>query len=185
MKRSTKAWLGVAGVLVVPGLAGCGGSSTATATTPTPQPRSVSAALPNGLTATVTEDKFTVPVGGTVTYTLTLANKTAEPITFQPVRRSAAPSVGVGDTLTVKDAGGGTAFPQGAFAQVLEWGPSETLAPGQSLSGTLTVGGSNNNLGQFSTAGRYSASATFSVLTGPGFSSQATATTGPLEVDAQ
>ncbi|MDQ2739934.1 MAG: hypothetical protein M3Y35_15225 [Actinomycetota bacterium] len=187
MKCDTKLFLITAGVFTLPCLAGCGGGggSSAIPVGPAgPLPRSVSVPLPNGLTATVTEDRTSVALGGVVTYTMTLTNNTAQPITFETFRRDGSPTGGVGDSLTVKDAGGGTAFPQGGFAQVLEFGPSTTLAPGQSASGALTVGG-NKDLGQFSTTGRYSASVTFGVLTGPGFTAPVPATTGPLEVEAQ
>jgi len=188
MKRSLKAWFCIAGALVVPGLTGCGGSSSLTPTNPTPQPRSVSAALSDGLTATVMEDRTSVLVGGVVTYTLTLANNTALPITYQPVIGGATPSGGVPASLLVKDSQGNTAFPLGAMTAVIFIGPSTTLAPGQSVSGTLAVG-DNKNLGQFPAAGRYTASTVFTVQTGQAPPGQnpptVTATAGPLEVDAQ
>jgi uncharacterized repeat protein (TIGR01451 family) len=138
--------------------------------------------LSNGLIGTVTEDNLTIPVGGTVTYTLTLTNPTTQPITFQTVKRDAGPSGGVGDALTVKDAKGSVTFPQGSFGQVVTYGPTTTLAPKTSMSGTLAVGGSKD-LGQFSAAGPYFASATFTVLTPTG--TPASGTTLPLEVDVQ
>ncbi|MDQ2739933.1 MAG: hypothetical protein M3Y35_15220, partial [Actinomycetota bacterium] len=143
----------------------------------------VSAALSDGLTATLAEDRSTVAVGGVVTYTLTLANATAQPITYRSVLGGATPSGGVPAALVVKDAGGNTVFPVGPIPNFVAIGPGTTLAPGQSVSGTLAVGGSDE--GRYSAAGQYSASAFFTVLTGTDGTSQATATAGPLTVDVQ
>ena len=82
--------LGVTASVAMPLLAGCGGGSSTTL--PDPQPRSVSAALPDGLTATLAEDRSVVAVGGVVTYTMTLTNATGSPITYRPVISGAAPS---------------------------------------------------------------------------------------------
>ena len=201
MKQSVKSWLGGAGILALPALAGCGGSSSSTPTAPLPH--SVSATLPaSGLTATVTEDRTSVQVGGTVTYTLTLANNTAQPITFQPVQRDARPSGGVGDALTVINSTGGEGgfvtfpvFPQGGFAQVITAGPSNTLAPGKSVSGTVLVGpGSPGGISSggvytapsgFPTAGRYFTSVTFTVQLGQEGVLLDDVTAGQLEVDVQ
>ncbi len=182
MKRSTKARLGLAGALLAPGLAGCGGSGS---TPSAPLPRSASATLPtSGLTATVTEDRTSVKSGGVVTYTLTLTNNTDRAFTFQPVRRSAAPSAGVGDALTVKNADGGVTYPQGEFGQELTAGPNTTLAPGQSLSATEAVG-LGNARGAFPAVGRYFASVTFTTQFGQEEVLLEDVTVGPLEVDAQ
>lgn len=187
MKRSMKVFVWVAGILALPGLAGCGGGATPTAPA---APRPVSASVPNGLTATVTEDRATVPVGGTVIYTLTLTNPTAQPITFLPVRSTDSyPTGGVGDALVLTDAAGKPAFALGAFAAVVGYGQLTTLAPGKSVSGTLSVGG-DKALGGFPAAGRYSARVTFRMLTGPNYPSlvavpEVEATAGPLDVDAQ
>lgn len=143
----------------------------------------MSAALPDGLTATLAEDKSTVAVGGVVTYTLSLANNTAQPISYHPVIGGATPSGGVPAALVVRDAGGGTAFPVGALPQFIFIGPNTTLAPGQSVAGTLAVGG--NDEGRYSAAGQYSASASFVVQTGADSTSQTNTTVGPLPVSAQ
>ena len=183
MKRTAVAWLGIASALVLPGLAGCGGGGGSSITPLPLSPRAVSATLPDGLTATLAEDRSTVSVGGVVTYTLTLANATAQPISYHPVIGGATPSGGVPASLVVKDAGGSTAFPVGAMPAVIFIGPNTTLAPGQSVSGTLAVGG--NDAGRYSAAGQYSASALFTVQTGTDSSSQTTTTVGPLPVVAQ
>ena len=183
MKKTAAAWLAVAGALTVPGLTGCGGGGGSATTPPSLSPRAVSAALPDGLTATLAEDKSAIAVGGVVTYTLTLANNTAQPISYQPVIGAAAPSGGVPAALVVKDAGGGTAFPVGPMPQFIFVGPDTTLAPGQSVSGTLAVGG--NDEGRYSAAGQYSASAFFTVQTGPDSASQTNTVVGPLPVAVQ
>ena len=185
MKPITKAWLCAAGVLALPGMAGCGGADTAATAPagPAPQPRSVSAALPDGLTATLAEDRATVAVGGVVTYTLTLANGTAQPITYQPILGGVGPSGGVPASLLVLDPRGRTAFPLGALPSVVAVGPNITLAPGQLVSGTIAVGSSNR--GGYSAAGRYTASAAFTVQTGQSGASPSATAVGPLEVDAQ
>lgn len=181
MKRWTKMCLGAA--LIAPGLVGCGGGGGMTPMAPISQPRSVSSMMANGLTATLAEDNSRIPVGGTVTYTLTLANNTPQPISYQPVIGGATPP-GFPASLIVTDAQGHPAFPPGAMTAVIFIGPATTLAPGQSVSGTLSVG-SNKDLGQYATAGQYSAKATFTVQTGTGSASEVTAPVGPLMVDAQ
>lgn len=181
MKPAIEAWLGITALLGVPPLAGCGGSSSTAP--PDPQPRSVSAALPDGLTAMLAEDRSNVSVGGVVSYTMTLANGTAQPITYRPVIGGPAPSGDVPAALVVRDAGGGTVFPAGAMPLFISIGPSTTLAPGQSVSGTLAVG--NSDQGRYSAAGRYNASAFFAVQAGQDSSSLVTATAGPLPIDAR
>ncbi len=183
MKQKTALLAAISAVLAVPILAGCGGGGDSSTAPTDPQPHSVSAALPDGLTATLAEDRSSVSVGGTVTYTMTLANATGQPITYRPVIGGAAPSGNVPAALVVKDPSGRTAFPVGVMPQFISVGPSTTLAPGQSVSGTLAVGGSDQ--GRYSAAGRYNASASFAVQTGQDSSSQETATAGPLPVDAQ
>lgn len=182
MKQTTKTWLGIASLLALPGLAGCGGNSSTTANAPTPSPRSVSAAVPDGLTATLAEDTSSISVGGTITYTLTLANNTAQPIIYQPIIAGGTLSRTVPASLIVTDSHGSLIFPVGAVAQFISIGPSTTLVPGQSVSGTVAVGGSST--GQFSAAGQYSASATFAIQTGPDSASQTATAVGPLLAEA-
>ncbi len=167
------------GALAVISAAGCGGSSSSGMSAPTLIPRSVSAILTNGLTGTLTEDRTTVAKGGTVTYTLTLSNATAQPITYQPV-------ISGQGNFTVKDPSGNIAYPTGAFPQLVLVGPSTTLAPGQSAAyDTETVG---SGTGSFSLSGQYDATANFDVkqgatATSPGADGFGAA--GPLPVAVQ
>jgi len=150
-------------------LAGCGGgggtSDGGSGGGPGPgSPLSVSVLEANGLTATLAEDKSTVAVGGTVTYTVTLANKTAAPVS---INISADALTLPPASLTVRNSGGSPVY------QPLPGSPplsSLSLAPGQSLVSTQAVAA-------YSPAGTYSASATF-------FDSAIT-TAGPLTVTAQ
>lgn len=187
MKRSMKFVFGALGVLAVPGLTGCGGGSGTTTADPiigVPEqfPRTAQAVLPNGLTATVTENGSAVSVGGVIVYRMALANNTAQPITFQTVQRDSAPSDGVGDALTVKDAKGAVVFPRGASAQVLTYGPVTTLAPGKVLLGVVPV--VDDAIVRFPAAGQYTASVDFTTVTAAG-AAPTTGTVGPLEVVAQ
>ncbi len=178
MKICTKALLCAAGSLV-PILAGCGGSSSSGTNAPVLTPRSVSATLSDGLTATLTEDRSTVPVGGTVTYTVTLTNRTTQPVTYQPVIGGVsipnAPAA-----LVVADPQGNEAFPVGAIPNYVSIGPSVTLAPGQSVSGAQVVG--NSSEGSYSTAGQYTATAAVSIIPGASGGTQIGASVGPLSV---
>lgn len=186
-----KFWL-CAAVLLMPGLAGCGGSGSSTNTSGPIflVPRSVSSTLSNGLTATLTEDRSTVSVGGTVTYTATLTNPTTQAITYQPTL-SGSNSFSVPAALVISNPSGQSVYPLEPTAQFIGVGASVTLAPGQSVSGTQTVSttsipGASVTQG-FSAAGQYTAKAYFSVV--PGTSSDVsqavTATAGPLPVTAQ
>ena len=183
-------WL-CAAALLVPGLAGCGGSSSSSSSTPTLIPRSVSATLSNGLTATLTEDRSTVSVGGTVTYTATLTNPTPQPIIYRPVISGSdsfsTPSAG----LIVNNPSGQSVFPLNAAAQYVGTGASVTLAPGQAISATEAVTTSQVSgvaLAQgYATAGQYAATARFAIIPGTSsdISQAVTATAGPLSVTAQ
>lgn len=182
MKHSAQLVMwGVAAALALPGLAGCGRSASTTPANPTPHPLSVSATLPDGLLATVAEDRASVPVGGTVTYTMTLANATAQPITFRTLR-GGMPSAGVGDALSLLDARGNIVYPQGVFKLFIYRSPLITLVPRQSMSGTLAVG-ADKYRGQIASAGRYTATMSFDVESSSGMPASATAR--PLIVDAQ
>lgn len=189
--KATHFWL-PAIALLVPGLAGCGGSSSSTDTSSPPVlvPRSVSAALSNGLTATLTEDRSVVSIGGAVNYTATLTNSTAQPITYQSVL-SGTNSFSVPAGLVVGNPSGQTVYPLGAFAQYVAAGPSITLAPGQSVSGTLalrtaSIPGVAVTQG-YAAAGQYSATASFAVVPGTSFdlAQLIAVNVGPLPVTAQ
>ena len=181
-------WLGIAALLAFPALAGCGGSSSSSSGAPL-VPRSVSATLPNGLTGTLTEDRSVVSIGGTVTYTATLTNATAQPITYQ-YYSGPGNFARVAATLSVTDPSGQVVFPFGpASLAVGIIGPT-TLAPGQSVSSTIAVGTSTVSgltvSPGYAASGQYTANADFLVVPGavPG-TGQIAATAGPLPVTAQ
>ena len=166
-----------AALLALPALAGCGGSSSSSTSAPTLTPRSVSAPLSNGLTGTLTENRLTVSVGGTVTYTLTLSNATAQPITYQPL---------ISPDLMVQDPSGNLINP--TFTNLVGIGPSTTLAPGQSARYDMEVIGGSNGNGSYSVTGQYNATGSFGVrqsgtATSPGIDIFAAA--GPLPITVQ
>ncbi len=174
-----------AAALILPTLTGCGGSSSSSTSAPALTPRSVSTTLSNGLTGTLTEDRSTVSVGGTVNYTLTLTNSTAQPITYQPLISgtffSNAPAY-----LAVTNSAGTLSFPTGPLPQLGGTGPSTTLAPGQSITGTVAVGSSSlAGQGGYAAAGQYNATASFAILPGASGGTQISASTGPLPVTVQ
>jgi len=179
MKVSAKVLLWTAGALASPWLIGCGGSSLSGTNAPVLTPRSISATLSDGLTATLAEDRSTVARGGTVTYTLTLTNPTAQPVTYQPVIGGVSiPNAPA--SLVVADGQGNEAFPVGAIPNYVSIGPSVTLAPGQSVSGTQVVG--NSGEGSYSTAGQYTAIAAVGIIPGASGGTQIGASVGPLSV---
>lgn len=186
MRQDVLLW--AAAVPVAFSVAGCGGSSSSGTNAPVLTPRSVSAPLSNGLTATLSEDRTAVPVGGIVNYTLTLTNPTTSPITYQPMLSgtffSNEPAY-----LAVTDPAGKPAFPTGVTSLVAGTGPGITLAPGQSTSGTVAVGSpSLAGQGGYAAAGQYTATASFALFVGGTDMSSGTeinATTGPLTVTVQ
>ena len=160
-------------------LAGCGGGSGGALTST--EPRSASVQLSDGLTGTIAEDRSTVAVDRIVTYTLTLTNPTAQPVTYR------RPPGDLPDDLpaavTVTNAQGEVIYPVVVTEIAFPVGPPETLMPGQSVSNTIAVGGAG--LGGYSAPGRYQAVAAFSVDIGETGNALASATTGPLVVEAQ
>ena len=153
-------------LLAVPLVAGCGGGgggngntgggttgTTNTGTTNsgtnsgTQNPLSVSGMTNSNLTATISEPSATVGVGGTVTYTLTLTNATGAAILI----RSTGPSLVPSAVVNVTGPSGASSYQQLPGSPPLANG---SLAPGQSISTTTTANG-------FTTAGTYSATATF------------------------
>jgi hypothetical protein len=140
------------------------GTSTTGTNTGTQNPLTATVTTASGLTASLSEAGSTVSVGGTVTYTLTLTNGTAAAI---PVHSNG---------LNIPAAGIIVRGPSGAITFEPVPGPAPvlngTLAPGQTLTMTVTANG-------FTSAGNYSATATFSDDT------TAAATVGPLTVTAQ
>ena len=148
-------------------------------------PRSVSSTLSNGLTATLTEDRSTVSVGGTVSYTVTLANNTAQPISYQPIYGGySAPPIPA--ALIVSNPASQTVYPLGATPALGYVGQPVILAPGQSLTETQTVTTNTNNgltiAGGYSTPGQYTASTFLSFSSA---TQQSDGTVGPLTVTVQ
>ena len=182
---------------LVPGLAGCGGSSSPAVNSPGLVPRSVSATLSNGLTATLTEDRSAVAVGSAVTYTATLTNATAQPITYQPVLSgtnsfSGANALTVPAALVVSSPSGQTVYPTGPIPLFAGVGAAVTLTPGQSVSAVQTVT-TTKMMGLavtqgYAASGTYTAKAYFSVIPGAALNAApaaVSATAGPLPVTAQ
>ena len=184
----TKRWLCTA-ALLVPGLAGCGGSSSSTNTSGPIflVPRSVSSTLSNGLTATLTEDRSTVSVGGTVTYTVALANNTAQPITYQPIYGGGGLAPPVPAALVVSNPSNQTVYPLGPIPNLVSVGPPVTLAAGQSVTENQAVNTDTTNgltiAGGYSAPGSYTASAYFGFSSGS--ASSGSTTVGPLPVTVQ
>jgi len=181
----TKARVGVCllGLLALPLLAGCGGGGGGGSSSPTPIPTpnppsppvptpppttalSTSVITLTGLTATLAENSSTVGVNGTVTYTETLTNSTAAAI---PVHSNG---------LNIPSAVLKIFAPNGAVSFAPVPGPAPlgngSLAPGQSLTTTVTASG-------FTTAGTYSATTVFSDDT----TAVLGTSVGPLTVTAQ
>lgn len=178
-KISRRGALGLLPLVSLALLAGCGGggggggngnpgpgtTTTTGAGTGTQTPLTVSVATSTGLTASITEASSTVSVGGTLVYTLTLTNNTPNAILAPYAGSTPAPSVGV----KVIGPNGVVSF------QPLPGGPplsSISLAPGQAISTTQEASG-------FTTAGTYTATATFSDGT------SAPPVAGPLTVTAR
>lgn len=191
--KITACRLYAATLLTLPCLAGCGGSRSPKNTSGPifPAPRSVSATLSNGLTGTVTEDRSTVPVGGTVNYTVTLTNSTTQPITFGftvgPSSVDDSPKAVPARIIVSDPSGKDVSLPPGQ-AQIVTGNPSFTLAPGQSFSSSEAVNtfptqGLEEGYG-YNSAGIYTANAIFG-LTPASTSQYIEATTGPLTVTAQ
>lgn len=168
--------------LAVPFLAGCGGggSSVTTPIIPIPTALTASAVASNGLTGTMSQSATTVPVGGSVQYTLTLTNTTSQPVVIRTFSVAGqAPMIQVG--LEVKDPMGSLIYPgPNVGGNGDEIGPIKevdaTLQPGQAMSNTVQVSG-------FKAKGLYTASAGF--VAGAGSASGITAAAGPLTVLAQ
>ena len=189
--REARFGLCCAGLLTVSLLAGCGGggggsngnsgggttgtTTTGTSTTGTStggtgtggqSQLTVTGLTATGLTASLTEASSTVSVGGNLVYTLTLTNPTTTAI---PVHATGIPVTTPAAGLIVTGPSGAISFePIPGAAPVY----NGTLAAGQSISLTQTANG-------FTTAGTYSAVATFSDDT------TAAKSVGPLTVTAQ
>lgn len=153
--RTTRALLAALAAIL---MAGCSGSSdNVQLSGPDPTTLSLTASTPNGLTATLAQDKSTIPVSsGTVTYTLSLTNMgTAAVTVLAPSDTKGGPLPPVTLTVTGSD-GEGQVYPNASNGTPVP-GPQQTvtLQPGGFLSETITLPGA------FPTIGRYAATATF------------------------
>lgn len=175
-----------AGLLGASFLTGCGGSSgSSSAPLITPQPRSVSAKAANGLMVTLSENVDAVSQTGSVTYTVTLTNPTAQPVTIQLATCSgfATPDPNYpNNNLTVTNAAGTQVYPAITLNPVPPCIPgppvTQTIAPGQTLTDQKKL--SLNSFAATITAkGIYTLNAL--VVT----SSSTTTTVGPLPLTVQ
>lgn len=144
---------------------GCGGGSSGPSG-PDPTAVSVSATTANGLTATLAQERATVSPDTTITYTLTLTNNTAAPVTFktqtietQSMGKTAIPLA----YLQVFDDEGRVVRPGFSYDDTVP--PAETtLAPGQSLTrGEFQLPYLETSPQWNHFRGRYQAFATFTV----------------------
>ncbi len=169
-----------AGLLALSGLlTGCGGGGGSSPAGVLSPPLTVSARMADGLTATLSEDHATVPVGGNVAYTFTLTNHTTQPITYIAVSYANAPVAATSNSLEIVDAAGVTTFSAGGPSGPPQDGLSFTLAPGASSPSGISI-----DAGAFPTTGEYTATAVFRLRTAPGSAVQTT-TVGPVAVAAQ
>ncbi len=179
-----------AGLLGIPFLAGCGGSSgSSSAPLITPQPRSVSAKSANGLTVTLNESADAASQTGSVTYTVSLTNPTAQPVTIQLATCSGFDTPNPNypkNTLTVTNAAGTQIYPAITLQPVPPCIPGppvmQTIAPGQTLTDQKKL--SINSLAAMLTAkGVYTLNA-FVVTSSVGTASSVTIA-GPLTLTVQ
>ncbi len=132
--------------------------------TPTPAPTATTISAPalQNFTVSLTENAATVPVGGTVIYTLTLINTSSSTATVivDSANGQAVPQA----ALRVTDPSGATVYPVARPGTAHADPPPPpllnlpaTLAPGQSLTAIVRT------VSAFATAGTYQAVATFTV----------------------
>lgn len=146
------------GALIV-GAAGCGGGSNDIFSNPGPTSFSVSALTPNGLTATLSQDRATIRTTDTVTYTLTLTNTTASPVV---VRTSGFDATNAPPPAFIRivNAQGAFVYPDPTWPVLGVPADPElfvTLQPGASLTAVQPFPAF------FDQPGRYRATATFTV----------------------
>lgn len=163
-------------VLAAAFLAGCGGGTDSVVSDPTALV--ASQILPNGLTASLSQDKTVVATQSEVTYTVALANTTSAPITFTTRQNNVTSEVLPETEIRITDASGN--FVNGRSKSASRLPPlygrtSVTLAPGQSLSYAYPFPT------LFAKPGRYQATARFSTDESGGLS----ATVGPLVIVAR
>ena len=185
MIYSAKTALLALGLLCVPGLSGCGGSSETSTPAPiTSQPRSSSAALSSGLTATLTESVDTLVPGKTITFTVSLTNPTVQPISVRLPPGCSGVDPNLPDTtVSIVDTSGTLVYPTGPaplFPCRTDLLPvTQTLAPGQTLQSTLSLGSATGAPQVFRTQGTYTVHA--AVVT----SLSGADTLGPLPLTVQ
>ncbi len=191
-----------AAVLLV-ALPGCGGGggggSTASLPAPTinpgpnpspnpaPPATSVSAPALNNFTATLQEDNATINAGGTVNYTLTLANTSLTTATIVATSESGhtVPKA----TLRVTDSSGTVVYPVSRPGlQRAQDVPAPPPPPSNDTTVTLVSGQQlpslSRSVAAFSAKGTYQAVATFTVAGSPSDTPQ-TVTLPPLTVTVQ
>jgi len=140
---------------------GCGGGSSNGPSGPDPTAVSVSAVTARDLTATLAQERATVPPDTTVVYTLTLTNNTAAPVTFKIQQFAGSPPV-LGSFQVLDDKGNVArpGYPFDGTSPLIEI----TLTPGQSLLQRQVELPYNENAPQWTHfRGRYQAFATFTV----------------------
>jgi hypothetical protein len=166
--------------------AGCGsGNSSNSIALPTTDSALSRSATDGGLTATLTEDKDAVVAGGTVTFTLSLTNHSTTPITY--LASVGCPNAyqvinGLSSSIAVTNTSNATqsSLPYvGVNCNAIGLPVSATLAPGASVTGTVSSGKI------FATAGKYSVSASVADLTSADSSTAPPLTPGPLTVTVQ
>ena len=177
----------LAGLLCLPILAGCGGSSNGNASTPSTTTTtgtttggsggttdgdsyngltaSASGTTATGLTAGFATSSSPISVGGTVTFLVVLENYTNAAI---PIRATSLPAATPAAQLVVTGPNGAVSFKSPVVSATY----NGTLAPGQQIVSYITVSG-------FTAPGAYSVTATFSDDT------TAQKSVGPVTLTAQ
>jgi hypothetical protein len=164
---ATLVGLALTSVLAGCGGGGGGGSSSSSSTgggSSTPATTSVSATATDGLVATLSESSATVAVGGSITYTFTLSNNTGAAVS---INASSPAPIAPDTVIVVKNSAGAIVLYPVPGSPPFD---SASLASGQSLTATQVVSA-------FSSAGTYSATATFENPSAP-------IPAGPLTVTA-
>lgn len=138
--------------------AGCGGGGGGVSLPgPDPTRLSLSAPTPEGLTATLMQDKSTIAVTtGTVNYAMTLTNGTQAPLAVSLPRDDQGNPLPL-VTLSVKGDAGDVVYPAGTLTVPPPGGAlrAVTLQPGDFVQQTLQISNA------FRVIGRYQAVATF------------------------
>jgi hypothetical protein len=163
-------------------LAGCGGGSSNNSVVPTTL-LTASAAIPGGLTATLTESASTVAVGSNINYTFTLTNNSNQTITVQEGGGCVSQLPFVNSGLNVVNAAGQLVNPPSVVIPNCGLAPiNVTILPGQSIASDVYYDGVNKGV-SFASPGVYYATAIFSYPPSPGAPAQTTSI-GPLRITA-